>query len=362
MATNKNQHFVPRCYFRPFSRDAAGRVINLFNIDRNVLIKNAPVRHQCSGDYFYGQDANLEKGIQAIEGYYATILPRVVSHPFKLTDFDRLIIRRFWLLQYLRTEASSRRAAEMMSGMGSYTGIEANHFRLEIRDAVLTAMSLFANEMEIIDDLKVCIIRNKSKMPFITSDDPAILTNRWHLQNARTSHRSFGLGSSGAVFLLPLSPKFLAVGYDGDVYSIPHNNGYVQVSVPEEVAALNEHQFLTCRANIFSPPELEETSIQEAYAKVAPIRPKVRHRYNYAVLDSIHTGYKRYAVVDPSGDERPSEAIIHAQVIHPRPNIWPKFLQQRLNGRVYTNGSGAGYVRRVEAARRGTNDFRIERV
>ncbi|MCF6263399.1 MAG: DUF4238 domain-containing protein [Xanthomonadales bacterium] len=51
MATNKNQHFVPRCYLKAFSKDGEGLAINLFNIGRKRLIQNAPLKHQCSKNH-----------------------------------------------------------------------------------------------------------------------------------------------------------------------------------------------------------------------------------------------------------------------------------------------------------------------
>lgn len=68
MASNKNQHFVPRCYLRPFTINCNNKAINLFNIDKQKFIKNAPVKHQCSRDYFYGEDLIIEKALQPIEG------------------------------------------------------------------------------------------------------------------------------------------------------------------------------------------------------------------------------------------------------------------------------------------------------
>lgn len=73
MATNKNQHFVPRCYLRPFTLDSANVAINLFNIDRMKFVERAPVKHQCSRDYFYGEDPALEKALQAEEGLYVSV-------------------------------------------------------------------------------------------------------------------------------------------------------------------------------------------------------------------------------------------------------------------------------------------------
>ncbi|WP_353958780.1 DUF4238 domain-containing protein [Zwartia vadi] len=67
MATNKNQHFVPRCHLRPFTKDESDASINVFNLDRRKLIPNAPVKNQCSRDYFYGRDDRLEMAIQSLE-------------------------------------------------------------------------------------------------------------------------------------------------------------------------------------------------------------------------------------------------------------------------------------------------------
>jgi hypothetical protein len=55
MASNKNQHFVPRCYLRAFTCNGENRMINLFNIDRRVCIEGAPVKHQCSGAISMGK-------------------------------------------------------------------------------------------------------------------------------------------------------------------------------------------------------------------------------------------------------------------------------------------------------------------
>lgn len=70
MATNKNQHFVPRCYLKVFTGKGENLAINLLNLDRQRCIVAAPVKNQCSGDYLYGQDEALENAIRAAEGGY----------------------------------------------------------------------------------------------------------------------------------------------------------------------------------------------------------------------------------------------------------------------------------------------------
>jgi len=92
MATNKNQHFVPRCYLRPFTLDSANVAINLFNIDRMKFVERAPVKHQCSRDYFYGEDPALEKALQAEEGLYAAAARDILTPDYTLTDTHRAVL------------------------------------------------------------------------------------------------------------------------------------------------------------------------------------------------------------------------------------------------------------------------------
>ena len=86
MTSNKNQHFVPRCHLRPFTLGSEDAAISLFNLERKKLIPNAPVKNQCSKDYFYGTDEKLEKAIQAIESGYGQALREVLHDSRSLTE------------------------------------------------------------------------------------------------------------------------------------------------------------------------------------------------------------------------------------------------------------------------------------
>jgi hypothetical protein len=97
MATNKNQHFVPRSHLRPFTVNAGDAAINVFNLDRKRLILNAPVKTQCSRDYFYGTDEKLEKAIQMIESKYGAALRAIITNNHSLTEANKIIFRTFWL-------------------------------------------------------------------------------------------------------------------------------------------------------------------------------------------------------------------------------------------------------------------------
>jgi hypothetical protein len=184
MAHNKNQHYVPRVHLKPFTLDGEGFAINLLNIGRMKPVQNAPVKNQCSRDYFYGKNERLERAINTIENAYGEIVHFLTSDNATVTPKVRIVILRFVYLQYLRTEAASRKAAEMTIAMHDVPGsdIPIPQVLDAMKSAVQMAMLHFADTMGIVDDLKVCIARNRTGRTFVTSDDPAVLTNRLHIQ------------------------------------------------------------------------------------------------------------------------------------------------------------------------------------
>ena len=346
MASNKNQHFVPRCYLKPFTKNQEGAAINVFNLDRERFIADAPVKSQCSRDYFYGKDELLEKAIQAVEGAFGAVLRSLQAPRSELTALHKTVLRRFWLLQHVRTEAASRRSVEMAAESDKAAAVEAFAYRNGIREAVHLAMRIYADMMNAIDDLKICLVRNRSPVPFVTSDDPAVLTNRWYLEDRRANGRSFGLQSSGALALLPLTPDILCIAYDGDVYSIPHKFGWTEIRSVADVRAFNQHQYLNCFANIYVHDLAHSDEVRAAFKAATSRRLESRHAVHIAILDELRGDYSRYRIVPP-GEALDREALIHSEVLFPKPTAWPALLRWRPGGSVYTNGTGIKYVRKA---------------
>lgn len=274
------------------------------------------------------------------------MLREILEGPRELSDGQKIIIRRFWLFQYLRTEAASRRSVEMSNDLTKTIGVSPEEFNFEIKEAVQTAMETFADNMDIVDDLKICLILNKTKIPFVTSDNPAVLTNRWHLNDTRTKFRSFGLNACGDMLFLPLTPEIMCVGYDGDVYSIPQKKGWTSVTKESDVKAFNQHQFLECRANIFFKNSEHLKVVEKSFEYVVNNRPSERHRIHYAVFDYSDGEHSRYKVINPSEAREHERAIVHSETVHSRPLSWPNVIRWRNRGAVYTNGTGLGYVRK----------------
>ena len=178
MASNKNQHFVPQCYLKNFAKDESKAAICLYNLDRKKLIKNAPIKNQCSKNYFYGEDLILEKALQPIEGQFSEMIRTIKKPGYILTEGDKVFFKEFWLLQYIRTEEFSKSIAR--STEKDVETLFSIDIKMNIKEVVRKSMYLIKKNRHLVDDLKFCILENNTKTDFITSDNPAILTNRWH--------------------------------------------------------------------------------------------------------------------------------------------------------------------------------------
>lgn len=361
MASNKNQHFVPRCHLREFSIPGNDAAICLYNIDRRRFIELAPIKHQCSRDYFYGKDDLLEEAIQSVEREYSSVVRAIKTEGYSLSNNHKNVLKKFWLMQNLRTEAAAQRAVTLSQSLVDVARIDPAEFNLEIREAVQMGMMTFARELDAVSDLKVCLVRNKTRIPFVTSDNPAIITNRWHMANKRRCGLSFGMKSSGAIALLPISPTVMCVGYDGDVYGVSHVNGWVETHSETDVEAYNQHQFINCLANVYVHDKNCAEMLDQSHTRWMALRPEAPHRINFAIVDEVGSGYTKYAVVDRARAEAEGEALMHMQRIYPEPSVWPRQISWRSNGAVFTNGTGVGYLRREWARRPSRDPFRKER-
>ena len=92
MASNKNQHFVPRCHLRPFTKGEEDAAICVFNLDRQKVIESAPVKNQCSGDYFYGKNELLEQAIQSLETAYGHVIKEIRTPRYALAEGHKTIL------------------------------------------------------------------------------------------------------------------------------------------------------------------------------------------------------------------------------------------------------------------------------
>ncbi len=204
----------------------------------------------------------------------------------------------------------------------------------------------YKDTMRIVDDLTLCIARNRTRLPFFTSDDPAVLTNRLHIQRLRKGRPSFGVKTAGAIFFLPLSPSLCAILYDGAVYSSGHRAHWIDIDRHQDIEALNAHQILGCWANVYFREWDDRDAIATQVEAAKPGRPATRQTVTQAVLETTSDWGEYYAVKEPTDIRNGEKVLVHVATNHPAPSTWPSFLRFRSNAHAYSNDTGAGLTRR----------------
>jgi hypothetical protein len=89
--------------------------VHLYNLDADRPVQNAPIKGQCSRDYFYGKDLKVENHLGNLEGHYARILSSLVNGT-NLTRADENWLRLFTIIQSRRTERAVTQVGEIQEG------------------------------------------------------------------------------------------------------------------------------------------------------------------------------------------------------------------------------------------------------
>lgn len=347
MADRKNQHYVPKIHFRAFSRHREGKAINLYLIDRDEAVFGAPIRGQCARDYIYGKDGVLESVLGRMEARYGGLMSCLSDESYRLSDDDCWLLKHFMLLQSQRTAEQIERFFAGMSEAARFLRL-ATEAHGDVwnadddprRDDVMkTLISGCEDQMRagIMDDLKLVILRNRTKFDFVTSDDPTVTTNRWLIQ--RKNIRNFGLNAAGLLMFLPIGPRMLALLYDPAVYTVPSTTARsVDLTKEADVLAFNEHQYMRAVAVIYFSRKEDARRIAEEFKHTRPYRPAVWNRFTVGFEDGGSETHTRYSIGLPEEVAKKDAVIFHFAREFPSPRRWPSMIRIRDNAHGFTKG------------------------
>jgi hypothetical protein len=349
MADRKNQHFVPKAVLKPWTLDSAGKAINLYNLRSRRGVQNAPVKNQCSKDYFYGADLKLETWLGKGEGIYAKSVSILPTADPSESAASLEIIRDFSYLQVIRTEKSLQEDARLLREMYDqvfYDMIPEPEPMPAHDELVRDAVERWKETNLILRDLKGVLVINDSKVPFVTSDDPAVHTNKLHIH--RMNSANFGIQQSGMILTMPLSPRLAVLYYDGDVYTIPSKVGLnLTLKSDSDAQAFNELQYIKANENVYFSDWNQLDSIDKACQSISSLRMAVSHKLNLLIPVEGKEGVYRPA--KPSEVRPVGNSLIHLESISFRPRNWPSQLKYRHDASGFSDGSAEGYVRATYA-------------
>jgi hypothetical protein len=115
----KNNHFVPRSYLRRFC-SGSDRQIELYNLKSGRTVEAAPIKTQCSRDYFYTKNPIFEENFNKIEGKQERMLSDIIasqSVPAHESS-DRGLLSRGVMFQAGRTATAVANADHLTNQFG----------------------------------------------------------------------------------------------------------------------------------------------------------------------------------------------------------------------------------------------------
>jgi hypothetical protein len=271
MADNKKHHYVPRFYLRHFSLD--DNSVNIFNIAHKKTILNAPFKHQCYKDYYYGRDQKLEGILSKIEGASARILASIIeTRTLPQSNSGRAELSVYLMAQHGRTPANVALMKQVGAKLsGAIFEMDAGRNSEDLPDmsqvdAVAMSVCLSVENYKLFADLEARLIIAVPGQEFITSDTPVIFCNKFF---AYRPHGDAGApGWKGFQLFFPVSPTLMLHLFDPSVYNVlPREpSGILQLHSSRDMDQLNGLQIASAHENIFySSRDLDISRLVEIF-------------------------------------------------------------------------------------------------
>lgn len=277
MAEKKNQHYVPQMHLRYFSTDNEKKLINVYHIQNKKEIRNVPIKKQASEDYFYGNDGVIEESLGMLESSTKEIFENIVNNhilPKKQSEEHSLL-----LLYVLFAKIRTRKQLDKFNEMNNLFFQKTLSYSPELKDIAPDYEIKTDNPFNLIlssalksfylgGDLEFKLIENKSKFPFILSDNPSIAFNDFNNQKGHEITNGKGLCCKGLQFFFPLSPNLLVFFYDSWAYKFGSKKSrVVSIDKKENIEQLNLLQILNANEIIFYNQETSKEYIESLINK-----------------------------------------------------------------------------------------------
>lgn len=289
----KNNHFVPRSYLQRFC-SGSDRQIALYNLKSGRTVEVAPIKSQCSRDYFYTKNPIFEQNFSKIEGEQKRLLSDIITSQSVSAhgSSDRGLLSCCVMFQAGRTATTVANADHLTNQFGKAllghhlskegrTDLLEHLPKLEITmtDAVMDAVGQHLAMTPLIDDLDSTLFLNDTNEDFLTSDHPVALCNS--LPASHASDRRTGFSSRGLIIVYPISPRALLSLSDAEVYKVEKNSaGASTLKRMQEVNELNLAQCGNAYENLYFASLARVQATLEAFRKrsdaVRPPRPALK--------------------------------------------------------------------------------------
>ncbi len=263
-------------------RSASDKQVGLFNMKSGLTVETAPIKSQCSRDYFYSKNPIFENEFTKIEVQQKQLFARIIDQKYipSLNSRDHHDLLACIMFQLGRTVTTAAHQDDVANQFGK--AILRKHFERDGRDdmlayldrvnisvpnGVLDAIQQHLTMYPLLGDLEIALFQNESNEDFITSDHPVALCNS--LPSALSPHgANVGFASRGLLVLLPLSPRVLLLLSDREAYKIATDeNGVVKLAKARDVIELNVAQCFNAYENLYFASAAKVQATLSTYRK-----------------------------------------------------------------------------------------------
>lgn len=266
MSKSKDHHFVPQFYLRNFG---VGNSIPLFNLQKNKYVTEASIPGQCQKPYLYTRDPQIEKNFSKAEDEFAPIIMKVIQSgtPPEQWSEEHRSLMRFVIIQKERTPAAGRETQERMATIADFVmknnppppQLDPRTVKLEWINPILFNIQMMEKMAPTLMDLSMKILVNETNTEFITSDSPIAIVNQWTM--GTPDDGGTALAHSGLQIFLPISPRYVVLFYDGEIYNVGRQGSkQVKILSADEIYSINGLQLLTAENNLYGKVTEKEVS------------------------------------------------------------------------------------------------------
>jgi hypothetical protein len=275
--------------------------VPVYNLDNQDEYPPTSISNLCSEDYFYG-DSEVEKSMDGLEGAHARVINDLrCSRSFDtLDEMEIFYFTVFVLFQRNRTKRIKKETEDLIDDISKEylkLKVESGEVDPELPDgrnaldlldrykvtheAPLAIPMLQAlTGAELILDLEVAIIENKSEEPFVISDHPVIHDNRRFKDEVEEF--LIGVQSRGLQIFIPISDEVQIMLYDPAAYFVDYTNKQKRkvTTASEEVArGLNDIQMISAFESIYYRREGQGDKFRSAQQRLSKYIEEKRTKF-----------------------------------------------------------------------------------
>ena len=234
----------------------------MYNFSNELTVTRANLRNQCYRDYFYGKEKDFEIALGDIE-HQASILFSLIDQngclpPPGTPEHITMIL--YMLVQHSRTKYSADALDDMHDKMMKHLfrekieseveGINLDDFIIGIQDASRGAIGYTLQTYLLLLDLRYKLFLNRTKVDFVTSDNPVVMINPF--MSFRRLGSNTGVATKGLQIFFPIAPDRVILFYDHDVYRVGGDKKIViDIENSQDVYNINVLQACSCYENIY---------------------------------------------------------------------------------------------------------------